>query len=351
MKVAMLLSGGVDSSLALALLKSQRCDLTAFYIKIWLEDELSFLGQCPWEEDLGYARAVCAQLNVPLEIVSLQREYHERVVSYCLEELKSGRTPSPDLFCNQRIKFGAFYDRIEESFEKVASGHYARIETANGEILLKTSPDPVKDQTYFLSHLGKKQLERILFPLGELRKSRVRELAAYYNLPNKDRKDSQGICFLGKIKYPDFVKHHLGEKKGILVDKQSGKKMGDHSGYWYYTIGQRQGLGLSGGPWYVVQKDIEKNIVYISRQYDKETLARDTFTVSDFNWISGSRPDKENFRLKIRHGEKFYECRLHDQEKSAAQVFMNEKDSGIAPGQFAVFYDGDVCLGCARIVC
>ncbi|NUM36921.1 MAG: tRNA 2-thiouridine(34) synthase MnmA [Candidatus Brocadiae bacterium] len=349
MKIAVLLSGGVDSSVSLALLKEKGYDVTAFYIKIWLEDELSFLGQCPWEEDLEFAKGVCEKLDVPLKVVSLQKEYYQHVVSYVIDELKKGRTPSPDIFCNERIKFGVFLERFSLEFDKVASGHYAQIEQIEGKPVLKISPDPVKDQSYFLAHLKRQQLEKILFPIGGFYKKQVRELAEKYDLPNKNRKDSQGICFLGKIKYHDFVKHHLGEKRGDILEESSGKKMGEHEGYWYYTIGQRQGIGLSGGPWYVVKKDLEKNIVYISRSYNKDEYARNSYTVGEFSWLLDP-PSKENLRVKLRHGPTFHQCRLvfSNQDKQEAQVYMDQSDPGIAPGQFTVFYDGDICLGCAK---
>ena len=347
MKIAVLLSGGVDSSVALALLKEKGYEITAFYIKIWLEDELSFLGECPWEEDLKYARGVCEKFGVPLKIISLQRDYYKRVVSYAIDELKAGRTPSPDIFCNKHIKFGTFFDKIDDSFDKVASGHYANIEQQGELFFLKTSPDLVKDQTYFLAHLTQKQISRILFPIGNLQKNQIRELAQKYDLPTKDRKDSQGICFLGKIKYRDFVKYHLGIKKGDIVQTPGNKKLGDHNGYWYYTIGQRQGLGLSGGPWYVVKKDIEKNIIYVSKKFDKTQYAQNTFFVGELNWIC-KPPEHENLRVKIRHGPKFYNCKFI-WESQKAKVILAQTDSGIASGQFCVFYYKDTCLGCGKI--
>ena len=286
MKIAVLLSGGVDSSVALRLLKDQGHDLTAFYLKIWLQDEFSFLGECPWEEDLKFARAVCEQAEVPLEVLPLQTEYWENVVSYTIDEIKEGRTPNPDIFCNSLIKFGQFYDKIDPSFEKVASGHYANIEETNGKYILKTSPDPVKDQTYFLSYLTQKQISRALFPVGRYNKTEIRSLAEKSKLPTRSRKDSQGICFLGQIKFKEFVKHHLGEIEGEIIDADSSKVMGRHPGYYYYTIGQRSGLRLSGGPWFVVGKDVKKNIVYISRE-NKAVRERDEFKVGKFNWISG----------------------------------------------------------------
>lgn len=344
MKVAVLLSGGVDSSVALRLLKEEGHDITAFYLKIWLQDEFSFLGDCPWEEDLEYAREVCRQAGVPLEVLPLQDEYWEHVVSYTISEIKEGRTPNPDIFCNKLIKFGQFYDKIDDSFEKVASGHYATIENENGKFTLKRSPDPVKDQTYFLAYLTQQQLSRALFPLGKYEKKEVRALAEKFDLPNKNRKDSQGICFLGQIKFNEFVKHHLGEIKGDIIEIETGEKKGEHSGYYFYTIGQRSGLGLSHGPWYVVEKDVKKNIVFISKE-NKSERSRSTFEVGKFNWIGGKKPGKKELLVKIRHGARFYDCKLNLDGDDRAVVELATPDQGIAPGQFAVFYDGAVCLG------
>jgi tRNA-specific 2-thiouridylase len=343
MKIAVLLSGGVDSSVALRLLKEQGHDLTAFYLKIWLQDEFSFLGECPWEEDLKFARSVCEQAGVPLEVISLQTEYWDSVVSYTIDEIKEGRTPNPDIFCNSLIKFGKFYERIDASFEKVASGHYAFVEKVNDKFLLKKSPDPVKDQTYFLAYLNQKQLARALFPIGNYKKEEIRDLAEKFDLPNKERRDSQGICFLGQIKFNDFIKHHLGEIKGDIINIDTNEKIGVHNGYYYFTIGQRSGLGLSGGPWFVVKKDIHHNRIYISRE-NLEVKEINKFEVGKFNWISGNKPGKENLQVKIRHGAKYFNCHLKlNSEKGL--VKLEGSDKGIAPGQFAVFYDEDLCLG------
>jgi len=351
MKTAVLISGGVDSSVALRILKEQGYnDLTAFYLKIWLEEDLSFLGQCPWTEDINYIEKVCKQANVPLKIISLQKEYWDKVISYAIGELKEGRTPSPDLFCNQQIKFGSFFDKIDKSFEKVATGHYAQIEQINSQFLLKKAKDPVKDQTYFLSLLTQEQISRALFPIGHLLKSEVRELAQKYDLPNKEREESQGICFLGKIKYSDFIKHHLGIQKGDLLEFETNKKVGEHEGFWFYTIGQRKGIGLSGGPWYVVAKDCKKNVIYVSKHYFSKDKKRDQFEVSKFNWISGQEPMKKDLGVKVRHGEHFYKCKLELVKKDHGVVKIEGQDQGIASGQFAVFYDEDVCLGCGVIV-
>ncbi len=342
MKIAVLVSGGVDSSVALQLLKEQGHEVTAFYLKIWLEDELAYLGECPWQEDLNYVRSLCEKLDVSLKIVSLQREYHEQVVQYALNEIKQGRTPNPDMLCNSRIKFGLFFDHIDDSFDKVATGHYAQVVHKDGRYLLKSAPDTIKDQSYFLSHLSQDQLKRALFPIGHLAKKEVRTLAAQYDLPTQSRKDSQGICFLGKLKFRDFVRHYLGEKQGDMVELETGNKVGIHDGFWFYTIGQRQGLGLSGGPWYVAKKDTDRNIVYISRNYYSAEKKRNTFEVDSCNWFA--RPEKTDLKVKLRHGPHTHACVIEKHE-NGVRVQLEDRDQGIAAGQFAVFYDNDLCLG------
>lgn len=352
MKIAVLVSGGVDSSVALRLLHEQGHEITAFYLKIWLEDELAYLGECPWEEDLEFVRAVCTQIDVPLEVMPLQRAYWDRVVSYTIAEIKAGRTPNPDIMCNLQVKFGAFYDAIGDRFEKIATGHYAQVEERDGLFHLMCAPDLVKDQTYFLSQLTQQQLSKAMFPIGHLQKNEVRALAQRFDLPNKDRKDSQGICFLGKLKFREFVEHHVGTNKGPLVDFETNKVVGEHDGFWFYTIGQRQGIGLSGGPWYVVAKDPVTNTIFISTKYHEDDKPRDLFNVAAVNWITGKEPNKSALEVKMRHGPKKYTCRLGKGTHGSDvwQVHLNEHDQGIAPGQFAVFYDGQECLGGGVIV-
>ncbi len=376
MKIALLLSGGVDSSTALWRLKDAgHADITAYYLKIWLEDELSYLGSCPWEEDLEYARAVCEQAGVPLKVASLQLEYYDRVVAYALEELRAGRTPSPDIFCNQRIKFGAFFEHAGESFDRLATGHYARIEERDGLSLLKRAPDPVKDQTYFLSHLSQEQVSRAMFPIGDMMKSEVRALAHELDLPNRERKDSQGICFLGRIRYPEFVRHYLGESDGRIVELESGRVLGRHKGYWFHTVGQRSGLGLGNGPWYVVAKDTIENVIYVSHQSHAAERARKIFRIGRLNWIGRPPAPTESLFVKIRHGPELTRCAIRVPAAAAASgsaggravpdrrssqdatsvgetidVVMERPDRGVAPGQFAVLYSGDVCLGGGMIL-
>ena len=290
---------------------------------------------------------MCERLDVALEVRSLQRAYWDRVVSYTLDELKAGRTPSPDVFCNQRIKFGAFFDVVDDAFERVATGHYARIDRSGTRPLLLTSPDPVKDQTYFLSHLLPHQLERAAFPIGELRKSEVRALAARLELPTQSRKDSQGICFLGRIHYREFVRHHLGESEGDVVELESGRSLGRHRGHWFHTIGQRQGLGLSGGPWYVHSKDPESNVVVVVHGERRAERARDAYRVERLHWL-GEPTTASALDVKLRHGPKRVAATVELNDE-AGWVRLEEADPGIAPGQITVFYDGDVCLGGATV--
>lgn len=344
LKTAVLVSGGVDSAVALHMLASSGRPVTAFYIKIWLEDELAHLGSCPWEEDLKYVRAVCEQLKVPLEVISLQREYWDQVVAYTIAEVKAGRTPNPDVLCNSRIKFGAFLNHIDSSYAHIASGHYARIERNGGEVSLCVTPDAIKDQTYFLSHLTPEQLARLEFPLGNLTKPEVRAYAHMYNLANKDRKDSQGICFLGTFKFKDFIAHHVGIQKGHLVEWEAGKKMGEHDGFWFYTIGQRQGLGLGGGPWYVVHKEPKTNTVFISRNYYSDDKIRDQFSIKTTSWLAEKPHDGERLKVKLRHGPLYHDAQLFVQPDGYL-VKLASRDQGIAAGQFAAFYRGDQCIG------
>jgi len=346
MNMAVLVSGGVDSSVALSLLREQgQHKLTAFYLKIWLEDDLQFLGECPWEDDLRYAREVCDKLQVPLEVISLQTAYWDRVVDHTIAELKKGHTPSPDILCNQRVKFGAFLDLIGYDFDLIGSGHYARVVEQDQRHWLLRGVDPVKDQTYFLSQLSQQQLARCCFPVGDYQKAEVRALAQKFALANRDRKDSQGICFLGKIKYNDFVKAHLGEKSGAIVNRENGQVVGEHKGFWFHTIGQRKGLGMSGGPWYVVAKDIEQNIVYVSSSLGKDQQAQLHFELRYLNWISEAARNGEQLSVKIRHGARTTPCQVFLAENQVLRVQLSQPDGGIAAGQYAVLYRDDVCLG------
>jgi tRNA-specific 2-thiouridylase len=344
-RVAVLVSGGVDSAVALRLLaEGDDHHLEAFYLKIWLEDEMAFMGSCPWQEDLLIVRQLCEELDLPLHVISLQNEYFQTVVASTVDELRAGRTPSPDVICNRHIKFGAFVERIGHRFEHVASGHHARRHDRDGRAHLLRAADPVKDQTYFLSQLRQHQLRRCLFPVGDYTKAEVRELARDFGLVNAERADSQGICFLGRIPYDDFVRFHLGERSGEIVDMESGRALGEHRGYWFHTIGQRRGLGLAGGPWYVVSKDEDRNIIYVAHGDQRDGTARRVFVVPEPNWIADP-PACEDLQVKVRHGPELIAARVRVAADGCAEVELGEADAGIAPGQFAVFYGGQECLG------
>jgi len=345
-RVAVLCSGGVDSSVALMRLADEgEHDLTAFYLKIWLEDEMAFLGQCPWEDDLRWVREVCDRAGVALEVISLQREYLNTVVSYALAELQVGQTPSPDVLCNRAIKFGAFLDRVGDRFDFVASGHHARKVFRGGMFRLLKGADRRKDQTYFLCQLSQEQLARCLFPIGDLTKIAVRSEARRFELANADRPDSQGICFLGRVPFNDFVRHHLGEFPGEIQETGTGRILGEHRGTWFHTIGQRKGLGLAGGPWYVVGKDSERNVVTVAHSEVLTEHGRSLFSIPNPHWVA-EPPATTGLEVRIRHAEHLAACNIDGGPDGPLVVdLVEEEDSGIAPGQFAVLYDGDECLG------
>jgi tRNA (5-methylaminomethyl-2-thiouridylate)-methyltransferase len=366
LRVAVLLSGGVDSSLALRLVAAAGHAPVAFYLQIWFEEDFrNSWDACPWEEDLAFCRAVCAAAGVPLRVVPLTREYWDRVVAHSLAEIRAGRTPNPDVLCNSRVKFGAFFEHLTElerkggePFDRVASGHYARLERAppgGPPPRLALTPDAVKDQTYFLAHLAPPQLARLLFPLGALTKAQVRALAAAAALPTAARADSQGICFLGRVRFDEFVRAHLGEWPGPLLEEESGAVVGYHRGFWFHTVGQRRGIRLAGGPWYVTRKDPDANAVYVSRRYAERAAgdaARAGFRCSAFSWTGDLRPAPgAPLRVKVRHGPLAYAARLELDAGGGggAAVRLDGADQGLAAGQYAVFYQGGYCLGCAVI--
>lgn len=350
-RIALLLSGGVDSAVALQrLYRAGYRNLVPFYLKIWLDDNDSFLGQCPWEEDLYYANQVAEQLGLKLRLQPLQDEYYQQIVAYTLAELRSGRTPSPDVLCNSLIKFGVFLQDCASDFNWVASGHYANLD--HGQNALHRAIDPVKDQSYFLSRLSCDQLARLCFPLAGLDKTAVRQYADSYQLANATRRDSQGICFLGKLHYHDFVHHHLGVNPGKIIERKTGKILGNHDGYWFYTIGQRQGLGLTAGPWYVVDKQIDDNLIYVCHSDDWPQMEQQRFSrfrVEQPHLLAELQPG--SYLSKIRHGPKLFDCVISKQPTAAWQVeFTDDFDRGIAAGQFAVFYQGSRCIASATII-
>ncbi|MGL4993804.1 MAG: tRNA 2-thiouridine(34) synthase MnmA [Bacteroidales bacterium] len=355
MNIAALVSGGVDSSVTVHLLKEMGYDPTIFYIKIGMEDEHGYID-CPAEDDMIIVNWLARKYGLKVEMVSLHQEYWDTVVSYTIESVKRGLTPNPDMLCNQYIKFGYFNERWGKDFDKISTGHYASTTTIDDQIYLSTAADKVKDQTYFLGQINYPQLSKLMFPLGDIPKPQVREIAQQASLISAQRKDSQGICFLGKINYNDFIKRYLGEKKGKLVEFETGKVLGTHNGYWFFTIGQRKGIGLHGGPWFVVKKDIEANVVYISNASHYEFSNGDNHVNLDgFRFIGhnplGDLTLGKEICFKIRHTPEFSQGVLFE-EAGHMRIESDNKIIGIASGQFAVVYDTDkkLCLGSGVIL-
>ena len=348
MRVAVLISGGVDSAVGVHKLKEEGHDLQLFYIRIGMDTDE---GDCSAEEDIEMCQLIAHKYGLPLEVVSLHQEYWDNVMEYALRTVKAGLTPNPDMMCNKMIKFGYFEERWGREFDMTATGHYATTDVVDGVKYLATAVDPVKDQTDFLAQISSKQLEHLMFPIGSLPKAEVRRIAVEANMPNAFRKDSQGICFLGKINYNDFIRRHLGERKGNIIEIETGRKIGEHKGFWFHTIGQRKGLGLSGGPWYVVKKNPKDNVIYVSNGYGTEKQFGRVLHLDEMHFISGN-PWKDvegsvDIMFKNRHTPDFIKAKFTHLTGNE-YVIESERDvQGIAPGQFAVVYDaeGHLCYG------
>ncbi len=354
MKIAALVSGGVDSSVVVHQLKEAGYDPAIFYIRIGMEDKDGYID-CPAEEDIEITTYIAKKYGCKMEVVSLHEEYWENVVSYTIDAVKRGLTPNPDMMCNKLIKFGCFEQKWGHEFDKIATGHYATTTEMDGKIFLSTAKDLVKDQTYFLGQVDYLQISKLMFPIGHLLKNEVRAIAAQQGLPSAQRKDSQGICFLGKINYNDFIRRYLGERQGKIINLETGEKVGYHKGYWFHTIGQRKGLGLSGGPWFVIKKDIRKNIIYVSNGYDPETQYGKTINLQGFNFITqdpwGEFEGEKAIAFKIRHTPEFTFGKIR-RIGDLYRIESEDKIQGIAAGQFGVVYDNEckLCLGSGMII-
>ena len=352
MKIAALVSGGVDSSVTIPLLKEQGYDPHIFYIKIGMEDEDAFMD-CPSEEDIEITTWIAKKYACKFDIVDLQEAYWSSVVKYTIDTVKLGLTPNPDIMCNLMIKFGAFNDKYGSDFDKIATGHYASVYENENGIFLGTAADIVKDQTYFLGQITYPQLSKVMFPIGHLQKKEVRQMAVDMKLPSAHRPDSQGICFLGKVNYNDFIRGHVGEQAGAIVNIENNKVIGEHKGFWFHTIGQRRGLGLSGGPWFVVGKDTHQNIIYVSNGYDPAAQYGKEIWLNDIHFLNPNRDYSklEKVKFKIRHQPEFNSGNLVWDDRGI-RIDSDTKISGIAPGQFAVIYDTDekTCLGSGAII-
>ncbi|MDO9154366.1 MAG: tRNA 2-thiouridine(34) synthase MnmA, partial [Paludibacter sp.] len=347
-----LLSGGVDSSVVVHLLKEAGYNPTLFYIKIGMDNDE--LLHCTSEEDIEIATLIARKYGLNLEVVDLHQDYWDNVVAYTIDKVKQGFTPNPDVMCNKLIKFGVFEQRAGYLFDKTATGHYATTIELNGKTYLSTAKDPVKDQTDFLAQIDSFQVAKLMFPIGHLMKSEVRHIAHKAALPSAKRQDSQGICFLGKVNYNDFIRRYLGEKPGPIVEFETGKILGKHHGYWFHTVGQRKGLGLSGGPWYVVKKEVEANIVWVSKGYEVETQYGQNFMLSNMHFITENpwTSDMKEIEItfKIRHTPEFTKGKI-TKTGNGYLIDSEEKLQGIAPGQFGVIYDKDarICIGSGEI--
>jgi len=356
-RIAVLLSGGVDSSVVVYELARMGLRPDCFYINIGPEEAEQW--DCTSEEDLEMATAVARKYGCSLEVVDCHRDYWERVTRYTMEKVRAGLTPNPDVMCNRLIKFGAFHEKRGHDYDLIATGHYAQTEQeivsgklSNSQLTwLTTSPDPVKDQTDFLAQIYDWQLQKALFPIGHYMKDEVRQIAEREHLVSAHRKDSQGICFLGKINYNDYIRRYLGEQPGDVIELETGRRIGEHRGLWFHTIGQRKGLGFGGGPWFVVKKDVAQNILYVSHGYDPQTAYRREFVIHDFNALTlpldeiiGQQPAANTHHpspitIKIRHTPDYLPATIEPLGDGRYQVKAAEPIHGVAPGQFCVVYD------------
>ena len=348
-KVVVGMSGGVDSSVAAILLKEQGYEVIGLFMRNWDSSiNNDYLGNpnlnnniCPQEEDYNDAKLVCEKLDIPLYRVDFVKEYWDYVFTYFLEELKLGRTPNPDIMCNKYIKFDCFIKEAKKlGADYIATGHYARLQ--DGKLL--RAVDDNKDQTYFLSQLSKKQLNNILFPIGDLIKSDVRDIALKYDLITAKKKDSTGICFIGERNFKEFLKNYLPAKPGNVVDIESKKIVGKHQGLMYYTIGQRKGLNIGGNTdkMFVVGKNLENNILYVAFNDENEYLKSDSCLVSNMNFISDLRPEK--CTAKFRYRQKDIDVNIEYLDDDNIIVRYNDVKA-VTPGQACVLYSGSECLG------
>ncbi|MCK5128927.1 MAG: tRNA 2-thiouridine(34) synthase MnmA [Clostridiales bacterium] len=343
------MSGGVDSAVAALLLKQQGYDVLGVFMKNWDEEDEN--GVCAADEDYTYVRQVCAHIDIPFYSINFVKEYEERVFSYFIDEYKKGRTPNPDVMCNKEIKFKAFLDfalKLDAQF--LATGHYARVQEKDGKHYLLRGKDNNKDQSYFLYTLGQAQLSKVMFPVGNIDKPEVRKIAREANLPNADRKDSTGICFIGERDFKKFLLNYIPAQPGDMVDVTTGKKVGTHDGLMFHTLGQRKGLGIGGQktgidlPWFVVGKDLENNILLVA-QGEHPMLYSRQCTLTDLSWVQEAPlGDAFNCAVKTRYRQKDIECSVKIQNNIATVTF-HEDTRAVTPGQHAVFYDGEICLG------
>lgn len=354
------MSGGVDSSLTAALLVEQGYDVTGVYMKNWTQDLPGM--KCPWADDLADAKRVAVQLGIDFKVYDFENEYKHKVVEYMIDEYKLGRTPNPDVMCNQEVKFKLFLDAaLDDGADMIATGHYARVnhgkwsieggesETAKSRAQLMQAVDTNKDQTYFLYRVTGGALAKTLFPLGEYEKPMVRKMAEERGLFTAGKKDSQGICFVGKVGIREFLSQYVQQIPGDIIDKKTGKKLGMHDGAIFYTLGQRHGLDIGGGlPYYVVGKDMIKNEVYVTTDLNDATLWKDVIELNSVHWINDT-PPPGIYKIRIRHRAALVDAELtYDGEVVSLKV--RDEQRAIASGQSVVIYSDAICLGGGIIV-
>jgi len=341
------MSGGVDSSVTAALLKEQGYQVTGVYMKNWTTDLPGFV--CPWADDLADAKRVAVQLDIPFKVFDFQKEYKQQVVDYMIAEYQAGRTPNPDIMCNQEIKFDLFLKTaLADGADMIATGHYARV-ARPGSLL--TGLDKNKDQSYFLYRVTKDALAKTLLPVGELTKPEVRAEARKLGLVTADKKDSQGICFVGKIGIKEFLQNYVEAEPGDIIDKKTGKVIGQHDGAIFYTIGQRQGLHVGGGlPYYVISKDMAANVVYVTTDLNDENLWKQALTLGAPHWINEPPVIGKAYKARMRYRAALVDCTVEQLDEHQLRLILSEPERALTAGQSAVLYDGDRVIGGGIVV-
>jgi tRNA-specific 2-thiouridylase len=341
-KVYVGMSGGVDSSVTAALLKERGFDVTGVYMKNWSKDLPGMI--CPWKEDYQDAKRVAVQLGIPFKMYDFETQYRHKVVDYMIAQYQAGRTPNPDIMCNQEIKFKLFLETaLEDGADMIATGHYARIK--NGK--LYEGLDPAKDQSYFLYRVSGDALNKTLMPIGEFKKTEVRKLAQKLGLATATKKDSQGICFVGKVGIKDFLLNELGEQEHGKIIDQNGKIVGMHDGSIFYTIGQRHGLQVGGGlPFYVTAKDMDKNIIYVTTDLQDGQLWHKNLKLTSIHWINELPSESRKLKARLRYRAELVDVQgLKKESDSVWQLFLKDEIRAITAGQSAVIYDEDLVVG------
>jgi len=355
-RVVVGLSGGVDSAVSAYLLKQQGYEIIGIFMKNWEDDDDS--EYCSSNVDFVDAAAVADVLGIEIEHVNFAADYKDRVFAEFLREYQAGRTPNPDVLCNAEIKFKAFLDHaMRLGAEKIATGHYARVREHEGRFQLLKGLDDTKDQSYFLHRLNQAQLGKTLFPVGELRKTEVRRVAEEIKLPNAKKKDSTGICFIGERPFREFLNRYISKEPGPIKDER-GRVIGQHQGLSFYTLGQRQGLGIGGvkekgaqrgggehAPWFVARKDMEKNTLWVVQGHDHAWLQSLALDAEDASWVAGEAPRPGTYGSKTRYRQADAPCVLAADENGAFHLDFPQPQWAVTPGQSAVLYDGEVCLG------